>query len=104
MNAESGALIWSYSSGVLQHSVLGDIRALDLDRNGSIALLNFGDFSGNTWRADLNVDAADGSVIVSHRDILDSTQLVFNAPSNFTKDGCHQPADFRVGKKVYATN
>ena len=61
VNAKTGDLIWSASSGgnSLQHSVPGDIRVLDLDRNGSIDRLYFGDTGGNIWRADLNVDDVD---------------------------------------------
>jgi hypothetical protein len=61
VNAKTGDLIWSASStgNSLQHSVPGDIRVLDLDRNGSIDRLYFGDTGGNIWRADLNVDDVD---------------------------------------------
>lgn len=59
VNAKTGALIWSYAGGSLQHSVPGDIRVLDVDRNGSIDRLYFGDTGGNIWRADLNVDDVD---------------------------------------------
>lgn len=59
VNAKTGALIWSHSGGDLQHSVAGNIRVLDLDRNGSIDRLYFGDLGGNVWRADLNVDDID---------------------------------------------
>lgn len=60
VNAKTGQLIWSYAGGNLKHSVPGDIRVLDLDRNGSIDRLYFGDTGGNIWRADLNVDDIDG--------------------------------------------
>jgi len=46
------------------------------------------------------VDASDESVLVSHGDILDSPQLVFNAPSNCTTKGCDQHVDIRVGKNL----
>jgi Tfp pilus tip-associated adhesin PilY1 len=61
VNAKTGDLIWSASmaGNSLQHSVPGDIRVLDLDRNGSIDRLYFGDTGGNIWRADLNVDDVD---------------------------------------------
>jgi len=222
VNAKTGDLIWSASSGgnSLQHSVPGDIRVLDLDRNGSIDRLYFGDTGGNIWRADLNVDdvdtdaslhdvsndarvskfaslgeegdliesntlagrdflpahkgwykklvngqgekvlaapitfnnkvifttfaktattattgigacttltnnqtrayvldlmtasatvdldrdgavdAADDSIIISHGDILDSPQLVFNKLSDCTNEGCDQHVDIRVGKNL----
>ena len=62
VNAKTKKLIWSYSGGNLKHSVPGNIRVLDLDRNGSIDRLYFGDTGGNIWRADLNVDDVDDDV------------------------------------------
>ncbi|PID46728.1 MAG: hypothetical protein CSB47_02435 [Proteobacteria bacterium] len=59
VNAKTGALIWSHVGGDLKHSVAGNIRLLDLDRNGSIDRLYFGDLGGNVWRADLNMDDID---------------------------------------------
>lgn len=64
VNAKTGALIKSFTGGDLQHSVPGDIRVLDVDRNGSIDRLYFGDTGGNIWRADLNVDDVDGDASV----------------------------------------
>lgn len=62
VNAKTGSLIWSYSGGDLKHSVASSIRLLDLDRNGSIDRMYFGDLGGNVWRADLNVDDTDDDV------------------------------------------
>lgn len=59
VNAKTKALIWSYEGLNLQHSVPGNIRVLDLDRNGSIDRLYFGDTGGNIWRVDLNADDVD---------------------------------------------
>ena len=59
VNAKTKALIWSYEGGSLQHSVPGNIRVLDMDRNGSIDRLYFGDTGGNVWRVDLNADDVD---------------------------------------------
>jgi len=59
VNAKTGDLIWSYSGGDLKHSVPSSIRVLDIDRNGSIDRLYFGDTGGNIWRADLNIDDTD---------------------------------------------
>ena len=62
VNAKTGSLIWSHEGGSLKDSVPGNIRILDLDRNGSIDRLYFGDTGGNIWRADLNVDDVDSDV------------------------------------------
>ena len=59
INAKTKALIWSYSGSSLKHSVPGNIRVLDMDRNGSIDRLYFGDTGGNVWRVDLNADDVD---------------------------------------------
>lgn len=59
VNARTKALIWSYAGANLQHSVPGNVRVLDLDRNGSIDRLYFGDTGGNVWRVDLNADDTD---------------------------------------------
>ena len=59
VNAKTGDLIWSHTGSGLEHSVPGNIRVLDTDRNGSIDRLYFGDTGGNIWRADLNVDDVD---------------------------------------------
>ena len=46
------------------------------------------------------VDKSDESIPITHGDILDSPQLVFNAPSNCTDNGCDQHVDIRVGKSL----
>lgn len=62
VNAKSGKLIWSYVGGELKDSVPGNIRTMDIDRNGSIDRLYFGDTGGNVWRVDLNIDDFDSDV------------------------------------------
>ena len=59
VNARTGDLIWSYSGRDLKHSVPSNIQVLDIDRDGSIDRLYFGDTGGNIWRADLNIDDVD---------------------------------------------
>ena len=49
---------------------------------------------------DGTVDASDESMVISHGDILDTPQLVFNKPSNCTNEGCDQHVDIRVGKNL----
>ena len=62
VNAKTGAHIWSHVGGNLQDSVPSNIRVLDVDRNGSIDRLYFGDLGGNIWRVDLNIDDIDDDV------------------------------------------
>jgi len=64
VSAKTGNLIWSFTGGDLKDSVAGNIRVLDMDRNGSIDRLYFGDLGGNVWRADLNVDDVDDDASV----------------------------------------
>ena len=60
VSAKTGNLIWSAdSTDGIQDSVPGSIRILDINRDGSIDRLYFGDTGGNVWRADLNVDDVD---------------------------------------------
>ena len=77
VNAKTKDLIWSWSSANdsdFKHSVPGGIRALDIDRNGSIDRLYFGDTGGNIWRADLNVDDFDDDE--SLNDVKKDAQVV----------------------------
>jgi len=61
VNAKTGKLIWSETTK-LTDSVPSNIRVVDIDRDGSIDRLYFGDMGGNVWRADLNVDNFDDDV------------------------------------------
>lgn len=62
---DASDLIWSLRRDVsnaaleLKHSIPGDIRVLDMDRNGVLDRLYFGDTGGNVWRVDLDVDVKD---------------------------------------------
>lgn len=65
VDAHTGELIWSLRNNVssasldLKHSVPGDIRVMDMDRNGVLDRFYFGDTGGNIWRVDMDVDVAD---------------------------------------------
>ncbi|SKA92485.1 Tfp pilus assembly protein, tip-associated adhesin PilY1 [Thiothrix eikelboomii] len=66
VNAHNGTeLIWSLRADVsnavmeLKHSIPGDIRVLDMDQNGALDRLYFGDTGGHIWRVDLDVDVKD---------------------------------------------
>lgn len=66
INAETGDLIWSLRRDVtgaaakLNDSIPGDIRVLDMDRNGSLDRLYFADTGGHIWRVDMDTDVSDG--------------------------------------------
>lgn len=65
-DALTGKIVWK-NTDKLDYAVAGDIQTMDLDRDGSIDRLYFGDTGGTVWRADLNVtvtgsNADDGSV------------------------------------------
>lgn len=66
VDARNGTdLIWSLRRDVsnavldLKHSIPSDIRVLDMDRNGALDRLYFGDTGGNVWRVDMDVDVKD---------------------------------------------
>jgi hypothetical protein len=65
-NALTGAFIWraDASNSDMEYAVPGTIRALDMDRNGSVDRLYFGDMGGNIWRADLNAGDFEASPIL----------------------------------------
>ncbi|RTZ66169.1 MAG: hypothetical protein DSZ29_03405 [Aquificaceae bacterium] len=58
VNAEKGTLVWKADNinitEAMEYSVPSTIRALDMDRNGSVDRLYYGDMGGNVWRVDLN--------------------------------------------------
>lgn len=64
VDARTGELIWSLRTHVatasdLKHSIPGDIRVMDMDRNGVLDRLYFADTGGNIWRVDMDVDVKD---------------------------------------------
>lgn len=60
VNAETGELIWKLDTGLFQHSIPSNIRTLDMDKNGVIDRLYFGDTGGNIWRVDLDICIRNG--------------------------------------------
>lgn len=64
VDARTGELIWSLRTHVanaseVKHSIPGDIRVMDMDRNGVLDRLYFADTGGNIWRVDMDVDVKD---------------------------------------------
>ncbi|MCK5810545.1 MAG: hypothetical protein KAH00_05620 [Cocleimonas sp.] len=47
-------ILWKANHNDMKYAIPGNIRALDMDRNGSVDRLYFGDMGGNIWRVDLN--------------------------------------------------
>ena len=73
VDLDTGDLIWSYTGGKLEHSVPSNIRALDIDGDGSVERLYFGDTGGNLWRVDLNAyDSEPGRKLF---DVANNSQL-----------------------------
>lgn len=70
VNADTGSLIFSArseieeASNLLTHSIPGGARLLDMDRDGGIDRMYFGDVAGQVWRMDLNVGDLDASTLV----------------------------------------
>ena len=73
VDAESGELIWSLSGGQLKDSIPSSIRAMDIDRDGSIDRLYFGDTGGNIWRVDLT--ALDNEEGKKRFDVVNNSKL-----------------------------
>lgn len=68
VDALSGELHWSLQRDVydgnpdsnpIKHSIPGDIRVMDMDRNGALDRLYFTDTGGNVWRVDMDHDLRD---------------------------------------------
>ena len=59
--------LWQAEHFDMKYSIPGNIRALDMDRNGSVDRLYFGDMGGNLWRTDLN--AGDFATTPSFHDL-----------------------------------
>ena len=47
-------LLWKADHIDMKYAIPSSIRAVDMDRNGSVDRLYFGDMGGNIWRVDLN--------------------------------------------------
>ena len=88
VNATTGKLIWSHEGGDLKDSVPSNIRVMDVDRNGSLDRLYFGDTGGNVWRVDLNIDDFDDDA--SMHDVKNDARIY-----KFAELGNNTGSDFR---------
>ncbi|MGB5598511.1 MAG: PilC/PilY family type IV pilus protein [Thiothrix litoralis] len=68
VDALTGELLWSLQRDLFNNSALsnpikdsipGDIRVMDMDRNGALDRLYFADTGGNVWRVDMDHDLRD---------------------------------------------
>ena len=65
IEAATGQKLWSLRDdvsgavGQLNDSIPGDIRVMDMDRNGALDRLYFADTGGNVWRVDMDMDVRD---------------------------------------------
>lgn len=83
VDALTGQLHWSLqrylynnaaTANPIKHSIPGDIRVMDMDRNGTLDRLYFADTGGNVWRVDMDHDLRDtdadmynyGDAILTH--------------------------------------
>ena len=56
IDALTGEMRWKTPAAKIQYAVPASIRALDIDRNGSLDRLYFGDTGGSIWRVDFQSD------------------------------------------------
>ena len=99
--------LWQAHHSDMKYAIPGNIRALDMDRNGSVDRLYFGDMGGNIWRVDLN--AGNFSTTPSMHDLSKAkvtklAKLGNNAGSDLRKF-FYEPdvAFFRYGGKFLLT-
>ncbi|SEA63513.1 von Willebrand factor type A domain-containing protein [Thiothrix caldifontis] len=68
VDALDGTIHWSLqrdlynnvaANNPVKHSIPGDIRVMDMDRNGALDRLYFSDTGGNVWRVDMDHDLRD---------------------------------------------
>lgn len=65
----------SLGSSPIKHSIPGDIRVMDMDRNGALDRLYFADTGGNLWRVDMDKDIRDGDSTLYDYTDADLTKL-----------------------------
>ncbi|WP_308873002.1 pilus assembly protein [Thiothrix subterranea] len=93
VDALSGELHWSLQRDVyggnpdsnpIKHSIPGDIRVLDMDRNGTLDRLYFADTGGNVWRVDMDHDLRD-----SDPDMYDYGDAILTKIADLGTNGDH---------------
>ncbi len=85
VNADTGDLIWKPSDAAISYAVAGNIKPVDIDRDGTVDRLYFGDTGGSIWRVDLNVslaaaNATHGSFKARIEEFADLGGKFFNEP------------------------
>ncbi|UOG91755.1 MAG: hypothetical protein L3K52_16435 [Candidatus Thiothrix sulfatifontis] len=93
VDALTGDLYWSLQRDVyggnaatnpVKHSVPGDIRVLDMDRNGTLDRLYFADTGGNLWRVDMDHDLRD-----SDPDMYNYDDAILTKIAELGENGSH---------------
>lgn len=93
VDALSGELHWSLQRDVyggdpesnpIKHSIPGDIRVLDMDRNGTLDRLYFADTGGNVWRVDMDHDLRD-----SDPDMYNYDDAILTKIADLGTNGAH---------------
>jgi Tfp pilus tip-associated adhesin PilY1 len=71
----------------LKDSVPGDIRVLDMDRNGALDRLYFADTGGNLWRVDMDHDVRDADTsMYDYKDAVLTKIASLGTDGNYGKD------------------
>ncbi len=93
VDALTGEIHWSLQRDVydsnpannpIKHSIPGDIRVLDMDRNGTLDRLYFADTGGNVWRVDMDHDLRD-----SDPDMYNYDDAILTKIADLGTNGAH---------------
>lgn len=77
-DAAGDSLVSNFNGNALPNAVPARIRVIDVDKNGSIDRLYFGDTGGNIWRVDLNAANFD-TIATNNNDVSKATLHRFAA-------------------------
>ncbi|MEE9351255.1 MAG: PilC/PilY family type IV pilus protein [Thiotrichaceae bacterium] len=92
LDAHNGSLLWSLRESMgdtqLTHSIPGGMRLLDVNRNGLIDRMYFGDTGGDLWRLDLSESletTGDDASVLTKLATLGSSDSNVNARKFYTE-------------------
>lgn len=91
VSAKDGSLIWKTSPATIKYAVPSRVRASDINGDGLLDRLYFGDTGGSVWRVDLKTKIAQTKVI-HFADLSGTTKRKFFAEPDiaiFKKGGGH---------------
>lgn len=120
VNAETGELIWSLKgstvTGVpgssitvsdLTDSVPGDIRVLDMDNDGALDRLYFGDTGGHIWRVDMKTSVSvtgDDVALALNAQLTQFADLGASAAGGTSADGDRRKFFYEPDTALRLTN